>query len=253
MDASETDSRDQAGFRLGFWSAILTALCAAVGLGLGITTPVRSGPNCTSHCLTYPYTDSAAFVPRDYLWMYPALLLALSFMVLVACIYHTARAEQKLWSRLGLSFATIAAAVLTANYFIQLAVVQPSLLAGETAGLAPFVMYNPHGILLALEDLGYLIMGVAFVFTGLAVAGRGRLDRAARWLFLVGGLATVGIFIGLSFVYREELADKFEIIAITIDWTVLIVGGLLWGVLFRRAGRTEMPRRVGRLREVARR
>jgi hypothetical protein len=29
----------------------------------------HSGPNCLSDCITYPYTDVAAFVPGDYLWM----------------------------------------------------------------------------------------------------------------------------------------------------------------------------------------
>jgi hypothetical protein len=32
---------------------------------------------------------------------------------------------------------------------------QPSLLKGETEGLTLFLQYNPDGIFIALEDLGY--------------------------------------------------------------------------------------------------
>src|SRR6516165_4218465 len=73
---------------LGFWTALLTSVCAVAALAVGITTPPRSGPNCITDCLTYPYTDAAAFVPRDYLWMYPAALVAALFVVLVTCIHH---------------------------------------------------------------------------------------------------------------------------------------------------------------------
>ncbi len=63
--------------RLGFWSAILTAILAASAFAVGITTQPRFGPFCLSACIPYPYTDAAAFVPRDYLWMYPGILLEL--------------------------------------------------------------------------------------------------------------------------------------------------------------------------------
>jgi hypothetical protein len=63
--------------------AVLTAVMAAVSLGMAITTLPRSGPYCQNGCVGYPYTDVAAFVPRDYLWMYPAVLLTLLTMVLI--------------------------------------------------------------------------------------------------------------------------------------------------------------------------
>jgi hypothetical protein len=82
---------------LGFWTALLTSVCALAALAVGITTPPRSGPNCLADCITYPYTDAAAFVPRDYLWMYPAALLAGLFVVLVTCIHHAAPQAQRVF------------------------------------------------------------------------------------------------------------------------------------------------------------
>ena len=63
--------------RLSFWTAIFTASMAAVSLGMAVTTLPRSGPYCRTDCVGYPDTDVAAFVPRDYLWIYPAVVLLL--------------------------------------------------------------------------------------------------------------------------------------------------------------------------------
>jgi hypothetical protein len=163
------NSARQSVCRFGFWTSILTAAAAAAALGIASTTaPARSGPNCPplvemgvlESCVTYPYTDVAAFVPIEYIWMYPALLMALLFLVLVVCIHYYADADKKIFSQIGLSFAVISATAHTINYFIQLAVVQPSLLKGELEGLSLFSQYNPHGLFIALEDVGYLMMGV---------------------------------------------------------------------------------------------
>ncbi len=236
MNLTTRESSGTSAVRLGFWTATLTAGCATAALALGVATPPRSGPNCRDGCIPYPYTDGAAFVPRDYLWMYPAFLMAAVFVALVLCIHHRARGDQQVWSGIGLCFAAIAAAVLTTGYFIQLAVMQPSLLKGETEGLTLFSQYNPHGVFIALEDLGYLMVGVALLFTGVALVGSGAVERAVRWLFIVGGLAAIGALIGLSLIYGQDLEYRYEVIVIGIDWTALIVGGVLLSILFRRAG-----------------
>ena len=47
------------------------------------------------------------------------------------------------------------------DYFLQLTVVVPSLQAGETDGLSLFTQYDPHGLFIAMEALGYLMLTVA--------------------------------------------------------------------------------------------
>jgi hypothetical protein len=82
--------------RLAFWSSVLIAGMAATAFGFGLATPPRSGPFCSRDCVGYPYTDVAAFVPRDFWWMYPAMLVPLVFVVLVACIEHGAAEDRQL-------------------------------------------------------------------------------------------------------------------------------------------------------------
>lgn len=220
--------------RLGFWSAVLTAILAASAFAVGIATPPRSGPFCLSACIPYPYTDVAAFVPRDYLWMYPGILLAMIFVVLIVCIHHYAEDDKKLLGQIGLSFASISAALIAIDYFIQLGVIQPSLLKGESESLSLFTQYNPHGIFIALEDLGYLMMSLALLFVSAVFVKSKGLERVIRWLFMVSSLIAIVALIGFSVIYGKDLEYRYEVTVLTINWITLIVGGVLLAILFKR-------------------
>jgi hypothetical protein len=145
---------DQRPDRLSLWVAIWTALMAAVSLVMAVTTLPRSGPYCQSGCVVYPYTDAAAFVPRDYLWMYPAIVLTLLALVLAECIHYRVPPDRKLLSRIGVAFTIMGVAILVVDYANQLTFIQPALVLGETEGLSPWTQYNPHGIFIALETVG---------------------------------------------------------------------------------------------------
>jgi len=233
------------GGRLRFWSAVATAIAAAAAFGVAITTPPRSGPFCVSPCVTYPYTAVASFVPRDYIWMYPALLVAPAFVVLVACVNDFAGERGRVLGQLALICASMATVLITADYFIQLTVMQPSLLKGETEGLSPFSQYNPHGVFIALEDAGYLVMALGFLFAGELLGGASRLERMTRWVFITGAVAAVAALIGLSVIYGADLEYRFEVAVLSIDWLVLIATGILLSVLFRpRAARSKPGLRI---------
>ena len=235
--ARPTASVARGASRFAFWAALSMSFIAAVSLATAVLTPPRSGPFCQGGCVGYPYTDIAAFFPRDYLWMYPALLLTPLFVICMACIHQRAASEKKVFSLIGLAFAMMSAALITLDYFIQLTVIQPSVINGETAGLTLISQYNPHGIFIALEALGYLLMGVAFAFAGLVFAGRDRFERALRWVFSTGSVLAVGGLIALALAYGNRLEYRFEVLGILVDWLVLIVSGALLSVVFRRDSR----------------
>src|SRR5664280_2640508 len=223
-----TNSARKGAYRLGFWSAILTAVLAAAAFAAGITTPARSGPFCTAACITFPYTNVAAFIPGDYIWLYPGLLLALIFVVLMGCIHSHASDEKKVFSQIGLAFALAYAVVIISDYFVQFTVVIPSISSGETAGLALFTQYNPHGIFIALEGIGYLMMSVAFL-TNAVVFSEGRLEHAIRWIFFIDFILASGCLAGLTWLKYDIVA--FEVAILTINWIVLIVSGILLSIL----------------------
>jgi hypothetical protein len=227
-------------WRFRFWTALIMSVLTVITFGIAFATPPRSGPFCTmSACLTAPYTNIAAFFPRDYVWMYPALLVTAIFVVFMACIHHYASHDKKIFSLIGLSFGVMSAALIMIDYFIQLTVIQPSLLRGELDGLSLISQYNPHGIFIALEALGYVLMSVAFVFAAPVFASHDWVERTLRWLFVAGFVLAVGLLIVLSLLYGHDLEYRFEVAVISIDWIVLIISGFLLSIVFRRAGRDE--------------
>lgn len=232
-----TISQSDDARRLGFWSALLTALFAAAHFVAGILTPPRSGPFALpAEVVPYPYTNVAAFIPGDYLWLLPGFLLALIFVVFIASIHRYATGDKKVFGLIALCFALIYATVMIVNYLIQWMVVVPSLLNGETEGLILFTQYNPHGVFIALEAIGYLMMSAALV-SAAAVMWGGRLEGIIRWLFITDFVLAVFSFVGLA-VLRSDIV-AFEVTILTINWIVLIVTGAMLAVLFRRAGPYE--------------
>lgn len=222
---------------LGWWAAILTTLCTLVFAVISIATPARSGPFCANWgCVPYPYTDVAQFIPGDYFWLIPGILLALLFVALVASIHAYAPEAKKPFSNLALLFAGAYMLVIIADYFSQLTIVMPSLQSGESASLSLFTQYNPHGFFIAGEALGYLLMSIAFLCAAPVFAG-GRVERVLRGLFTLSFVAAVVAFAGFWLVKHDLIA--FEVTILMINWVVLLISGVLLAVVFRRAAQFD--------------
>jgi hypothetical protein len=217
---------------------MLTAVVTIITFALAMTAIPISGANCPGDCVAYPYLDTLAQYPRDFFWMFPAMLLILVYVALLVSLHFYADGQKRIYSQIGLSFGLIAAAVLLVDYYLQVAVVPVSLVNGETEGLALLIQYNPHGVFLVLEELGYLMMSLSFLFMACALSNRSRLETAVRWIFLIGFVLVVLSLVAISGGYGLDRLDRFEVAAISIDWLVLIVNGVLLSILFRRRARS---------------
>lgn len=220
--------------RVGLYSSVLTVVTTVVTFGLAITAVPNSGAGCREGCFEYPYLRTLSEFPGDYLWMPPAMVLVLIYVVLVASIHVHASPQKKVYAQIGLSFALIAAVVLLGDYFVQFFVVPVSLMSGQTEGMALLTQYNPYGLFIVLEELGYLLMSLSFLFLAPVFARQGRLASAILWVFVGGFVLTTGSFAAMSAAFGLERMDRFEIAAISVTWLVLVVNGALLSVLFRR-------------------
>jgi hypothetical protein len=119
-------------------------------------------------------------------------------------------------------------------YFIQFTVVPASLLHGETEGISLLTQYNPHGVFIALEELGYLMMSLSFIFLVPIFSTKNRLENTIRYVYMVAFILTVVSFVIISMKYGAEKQDRFEVVAISVNWLALIVNGILTGIFFRR-------------------
>jgi len=229
--ANPVTIKRETGERFDVIVAALTAVATSVSFTLGILTPPEGGPFCTAGCVEY-HTDIAAYIPRDFLWMYPALLPGPLFVILLSGVHEGAALDRKPFGRAAVAFGAMAATILTAVYFIQLRYVQPAVLRGELDGLAPWTQYNPHGVFIALEEAGYLLIGLAFLLAGLALSTDSRVLRAVRTIFFLGFASVVTTFVALSAVYGFQVEYRFEVAVISIDWTVLIAAGALLAIAY---------------------
>lgn len=220
--------------RFGYYISLITAGLTAITFAIAIFTPPLSGPWCEASCFEYPYADIAGRFPRDYYWMYPAIFISFAFLMMVHSVHHVASAQAKLFSSMAVSFAIMSALTLISTYFIQLSVIQPSLLAGETEGIAMLTQFNPHGIFIVSEEIGYTLMVISLFCLIPVFAGSGSPRRALRWTFVVGLAVTSIALASISMQYGIQREYIFEIAVISITWIETIVAGILIARYFRK-------------------
>jgi hypothetical protein len=156
--------------RLGYWSALLTVvwvLLFTLSLVIGLMGP-----------------STAMF---SYL---VCLLLAPSFVVMMAGIHYQAPAEKRIWSHLGLTFAEIYAVLIVIVYYVQLTAVRN----GSAEALRPFT-YAPGTVWFALDMLGYVFMCLATWFAAPVFNGADRLSRWIRGFFILHGILAISTFL----------------------------------------------------------
>lgn len=225
--AGHTDTRGP--WKFGFWAAVGTTVLTVVSFAFALVALPNTVP--------YPFTADviADQWPWDYVWMYPAMILMLLFVALLTAAHGYAPRARRACSRFALCVGTIAAAVLVIDYYIQVTVMQPSLVKGQFDGWALFTQYNPNGVFIALEELGYLLMSLALVLAGKAFPRKNGLERSIRWVTGISfGLAVIGL-IAMAALRGIDRGDDYEILVISIVWLTLIIVGPLMALVFKRA------------------
>jgi len=224
------------GMKLGFYTSILTAITTVVTFAIAFFTPPLSGPWCrVPSCFAYPFTEIISRFPRDYIWMYPAMILILLYFALMVCIHNYAPKEKKVFSQIGLAFALMSSIFLLGDYFVQVSVIQPSLVHGETEGIAILTQYNSHGIFIALEEIGYFMMSLAFLFMAPVFSKTNKAEKAIRISFIASFILTLASLILISLQYGINREYRFELIVISINWIALIVSSIFLSKIFKKA------------------
>jgi hypothetical protein len=220
-----------AGF--GYYMSIITAVLTTITFGIAICTPPLSGPFCTGSCFEYPFTDIAGRFPRDYYWMYPAILLSFSYLIMMITIFQVAQQNKKLFGMIGVSFAIMASLILITNYFIQVSVIQPSLLAGETDGISLLTQFNPHGIFIVLEEIGFTLMIISFFALSPVFNGTSALEKTIKWVTIIAFALAVVSFLLVSIVHGIHREYRYEVVIISITWLELILISFLIARYFK--------------------
>jgi hypothetical protein len=221
------------------WTAAITAVAAGLALGIGVLTPPHGGVLCVSDCVQPPYTDVAGIIVAESTWIYPALVMILGFVALTAAVSGITPPHRRSAGLAAVAFAVLSAGILVADYGVHLMAVMPSVARGEGSAVALFSMYNPHGLFIALENVGYFLMGLAFLGIGGAVGDERRLARAIRWTFLGAGGLVVGALPVFAVIFGGDLDVRYEVFAISVAYLGLILGGTMLATI--GLSRTAVP------------
>jgi hypothetical protein len=79
--------------------------------------------------------------------------------------------------------------------------------------------------------------GCGVPVAGLALSTDSRVLRAVRTIFFLGFASVVTTFVALSGMHGFDVEYRFEVAAISIDWTVLIAAGALLAIAYRTPSR----------------
>lgn len=215
--------------RFGFGVAVATGVLTAVTFGLALTALPDKVP--------YPFTDEviAQQWPGDYYWMYAAMALMVLFVALVATLHERAPSERKVFGTVALVLAGIAAAVLLIDYYVQASVLPISLEKGQLDGWSMLTQYNPNGVFIALEELGYLLMSLSLLSLVPTLPRDSRGERLLSWLLVASTGVVLASLVAVSVWLGTDRGDTFEIAVISVVWLTLIVASPLLAVIFRRA------------------
>jgi len=220
--------------KTGFISSLALTALTVLGFAFAMTAIPPSGPYCPGDCMTYPFLNLLDYYPRDYLWMYVISFQLIVFLIFVISNHFNAPEHKKMFSFISVNFALLTTAVLLVDYFIQYTVIPISMMKGQTDGIALLTQYNGYGIFIALEELGFILMSLSFLFLSPLFSNRTRLEKTLKWLY-----AAPAPLIFLSFVYYAvqyglDRSYRFEVAAITVDWLATIIIGILSTIYFQR-------------------
>ena len=196
--------------RLGYWSAMLTALFCVLFTIAAVLTEAR--------LLKAPWDVVLPIAP--------SLLLAPSFLSMLVCVNALAPDRSKIWSQLGVAFGCVYVPLCVAAYIVELFVVEPRVLRGSATETALLTLVRGDSVFNAIDGIGYVFMCLATLFAAQAF-GQTRLERWIRGLFLANGALAVPIFltyfVNRSFMWAAAL------------WCVTIAGSaILLALFFRR-------------------
>jgi hypothetical protein len=204
---------------VGFWSAVLATV-------FSVTYVVAQIAEWLGWLGSKGGAESASTPLGLVILLTPSLFLGSAFVTMVASIHQLSAPDRRVFSQAALAFATVYAALISINYFVQLTWVAPRLARGQTAGIEAFLFTPFDSFLYSVDILGYGFMSVATLFAARVFNGNG-LERTARLFLTANGLL-------LPFITLQMYWHWF--IWIAALWAVTFPGAT-WclAIIFRRS------------------
>jgi hypothetical protein len=102
--------------------------------------------------LTYPFDEQLIYGS--------SLCIVIPFVIEILALHYTMQGEKRFFSHAALTFTTLYAVFVTANYVVQLVTVIPATLEGRLKEVR-VLQQTPHSLFWVFDALGYIFMGFA--------------------------------------------------------------------------------------------
>lgn len=130
--------------------------------------------------------ENASTVMGLIILLTPSLFLGTSFLILMVSIHYYASPDKKIWSHTGLVFATIYTTLISINYYIQLTLVVPHMIKGDTESVKSFLFTPFDSFIYSVDILGYSFMSLATLFAAFVFTGT-KIERTVRYFLIANG------------------------------------------------------------------
>jgi len=203
--------------KVGFWSGLIAftstvAYCIVQLLQLyGI--------------LTYP-TDERLIYGTS-------LCIVIPFILEILALHYITPKEKRFWSHASLTFSTLYAVFVSANYVVQLATVIPATLKGSLDEVR-ILQQTPHSLFWDFDAMGYILMGLA-TLVAIPVFEKQGFQKWVRLSFIANALVTP--LITVVYFYPEY---SYKLLVLGFPWAITApLFMLLLAIMFKRNDRKE--------------
>ena len=201
--------------KVGFWSGLI-AFTATIAYCIVQLLQLYG-------VLTYP-TDERLIYGTS-------LCIVIPFILEILALHYLAPKEKRFWSHAALTFATLYAVFVSANYVVQLATVIPATLKGSLEEVR-ILQQTPHSLFWDFDALGYIFMGLA-TLVAIPVFEKQGFQKWVRLSFIANALVTPLITI----VYFYPVYS-YKLLLLGFPWAVTApLFMLLLAIMFKRNDR----------------
>jgi energy-converting hydrogenase Eha subunit C len=196
--------------KLGYWTSLICIATFVVWtvcfVAIFKINPIFEWTNLADF-VAYTKNYNQSF---KYLAQAAMLIFAPAFLIMLHSINDYAPEDEKILSRIGISFATIFAACIGINYFVQISSVRLSIAKGQIAGLEQFIQSNPISGIAGINMVGWtLFFSLASLFIAPIFRGS-RLNKVIKYSLITNGI--VCLLGGIGYVL-----DNIALIFLTIN------------------------------------
>ena len=157
-----------------------------------------------------------------------SLCIVIPFVLEILALHYITSKEKRFWSHAALTFTTLYAVFVTANYVVQLATVIPMTLKGQLNEVR-ILQQTPHSLFWNFDAIGYIFLGLA-TLVAVPVFERHGFQKWVRISFIANALVTP--LITIVYFYPTY---SYNLLLLGFPWAITApLSMLMLAIMFRK-------------------